>query len=480
MNAIKKLFNKYQTMSIVTKATLWFFICNNLLKCLSLLTTPIFTRILSTEQFGIFNTYMSWVQIVTILSTLRLDYGIFNKGMTQFSDDKENYTASMQSTTSILTILLLILYLLFQSPINKITGLTTTLSLGLFVEVFFTNAISFWTIRQRYDFKYKCVILVSISMALCNTFFGIIAVLLTNHSGTGRIISTILIQCCFGCIIYVRNYIHSTQKFVLKYVKFAILFNLPLIPHYFASFILDQFDRIMIMKLANYSAVGIYSIAYSTGYAIKIITSTLNNTLLPWQYRKLKEQDYNTLSQCVHSITKFVLICFIIYMTFSPEVISLIASSEYRHAMYILPPVTASAFLIFLYELYANVEFFYGANKATMFIAIIGATINIILNYLFIPRLGYVAAAYTTLISYCFFTFVHYICMNRVVQKNTNSKRIFAFSNLLINMFTIIGYAIIVNFIFEYHLIRYGLAILLLIYVFLQKKEIFKFLTLLK
>ena len=70
--------------------------------------------------------------------------------------------------------------------------------------------------------------------------------------------------------------------------------------------------------------------------------------------------------------------------------------------------------------------------------------------------------------------------MNRVVQKNTNSKRIFAFSNLLINMFTIIGYAIIVNFIFEYHLIRYGLAILLLIYVFLQKKEIFKFLTLLK
>ena len=480
MNIVNKLFNKYHAMSTVAKATLWFFICNNFLKCLSLLTTPVFTRLLSTEQFGIYNTYMSWVQIVTIIATLRLDYSIFNKGMTQYSEDKENYTASMQSITSIITVMLLIIYLFFHAPINKITGLTTTLSLGLFFEVFFTNAISFWTLRQRYDFKYKAVIIVSMSLALCNTGFGIIAILLTNYSGTGRILSTILVQCCFGCVIYIRNYIHSTKKFVKEYAKFAILFNLPLIPHYFASFILDQFDRIMIMKLVDYSAVGIYGIAYSTGYAIKIVTSTLNNTLIPWQYRKLKEQDYDSLAKCVNSIIHCVIICFMIYMTLSPEVIKIFAAPEYAHATYILPPITASAFLVFLYELYGNVEFFYGANKATMFIAIIGATINVILNYVFIPQFGYIVAAYTTLISYCFFVVAHYLWMNRVIHKHAPCRWIFSPYSLLISVLVMLGYTILVNFTFSLSLIRYGFVIILIAYALIRRKVLLAFISLLK
>ena len=67
-----------------------------------MVTTPIFTRILPTEEFGIFNTFQSWNMILTILVTLRLDYGVFNKGMSKYAEHREDYTATMQCLTTFL------------------------------------------------------------------------------------------------------------------------------------------------------------------------------------------------------------------------------------------------------------------------------------------------------------------------------------------------------------------------------------------
>ncbi len=466
-------------MSTVAKATFWFFFCSILTKCVSMITTPIFTRLLSTEQFGIYNTFVSWTQIVTIIVTFRLDYSIFNKGMSKYPDNKNEYTATMQSITSILTIVVFFLYLLLQKWINPITGLSTFMTIALFTEVFFANAISFWRIRQRYDFKYKIVIAFSLSMTLLHTTLGIIGVILTDYSGLGRIIASVLVNVCLGLIIYIYNYTQSKKKFIKEYAKFAILFNIPLIPHYFASYILEQFDRIMIMKMVNYSAVGIYSIAYSCGYVIKIITSSLNTTLLPWQYRRLKENDFTSISVCLKNITSTVLVCFLGFMAFAPEIIRIFATSEYYEAIYVLPPISASAFLVFLYELYANIEFFYNKNKFTMYIAISGAVINVVLNLIMIPRYGYIAAAYTTLIAYLFFAISHFVYMNNIIKKETDQV-IYKTKDFCINLFIILGYLVLISISFSYPIIRYSWIAILIIYVIIRRKKLLRFLTLLK
>ena len=479
LKIIQNVMNKYKSMSTVTKATFWFFACNILTKCISLITTPIFTRLLSTEQYGIYNTFMSWTQVATIIVTLRLDYGIFNKGMTQYSEDKDNYAATMQSITSILTVGAFLLYLPLKNTINALTGLTTFISIALFVEVLFSSAISYWMVKQRYDFKYKSVIAVSLSMSLSHMFIGIAGVLLTNHQAIGRILSSVLVYVCFGLIIYLYNYKKANKLFVKSYAKFALLFVIPLLPHYFASYILDQFDRIMIMKLVGYSAVGIYSVAYSCGYVIKIITSSLNNTLIPWLYQRLKANDHRAVSDCLENIVRTVSLSFLGFMAFAPELIRLFASPEYYEAIYVLPPVSASAFLIFLYELYANIEFFYNKNKFTMYIAIASAIINVILNYLCIPIWGYIAAAYTTLISYCFYSISHFVYMRYVVKKETN-QILFGTTNFCFIVFGILAYTILINFAFEYTLIRYLWIFALALYVVLRRKQLFAFLSVMK
>lgn len=475
MNLIKK----YNNLSEIAKATLWFFLCTILNKCISLITTPIFTRLLSSEQMGIYTTFNSWSQIVTIIITLRLDYSIFNKGMTTFSEEKNEYTSSMQSVTVFLSLLLLLVYLPFQKAINSITGLSTSLSICLILEAMLMASVSYWMIRQRYDFKYKPVISVTLGSSIIHTIFGVLSVLISNHSGIGRIIADIVVNTILGTIVFIIIFKNSKKAYSLAHIRFALAFNIPLMPHYFATYIMDQFDKIMIMKLIDYAAVGVYSIAYTSGYLIKMVTSSLNNTLIPWLYRQLKNNQLTSIVACLDSLSHCVMICFMGYMTCAPEIISIFAPEEYRGAVTVLPPVTASAFLIFLYELYANIEFFYKKNKFTMLVAIGGASLNIILNYMFIPIYGYVAAAYTTLICYCLFTVSHFIYVNYISRIN-NETPIFKLTSLFTRPLPVIVYSILINFVFNLPLLRVGLLVILLSYVLIFRKRLFAFFSLLK
>ena len=469
---------KYGALSPVAKATFWFFFCNILIKCISMVTTPIFTRLLPTDEFGIFNTFQSWNQILTILVTLRLDYGVFNKGMSQFPQNRDDYTATMQCLTSFLALLALSVYLLFQEQINRATGLTTFLTLALFAQVFFYSAVPFWTLRQRYDFKYKAVVLVTLTMVVLQTVLGIIGVILTDHSCMGRIGAILLINICFGIGIYIYNFRQASHCFVREYARFALIFNLPLLPHYFSSYILDQFDRIMIQHMVDYSAVGIYGIAYSSGYVIKIVTTSLNTTLIPWMYRQLEQEKFRELRSCINSITHCVLVCFMGYMAFAPEIIRIFAPPEYSQAVYAVSPITATAFLIFLYELYGNIELFYNSNKASMYIAVTGAAMNVLLNYLCIPRFGYLAAAYTTLVCYLFFTISHYLYMNHVTRRSTG-KTIFPAPRFCLQVLLICSYALAVNLLYSSTGLRYIWIGLMLVYTLVQREKLFRFLKLL-
>ena len=51
---------KYKGTSVVARATMWFMVCSLFQKGISFLTTPIFARLLSTEEFGIYNVFTTY------------------------------------------------------------------------------------------------------------------------------------------------------------------------------------------------------------------------------------------------------------------------------------------------------------------------------------------------------------------------------------------------------------------------------------
>lgn len=59
----------YKNLSVSMKAALWFTICGFVQKGISFITLPIFTRLLTTAQYGIVSVYVSWVGLISILCT---------------------------------------------------------------------------------------------------------------------------------------------------------------------------------------------------------------------------------------------------------------------------------------------------------------------------------------------------------------------------------------------------------------------------
>lgn len=457
---------------MTVKATFWFMICNIVQKGISVITTPIFTRLLTTKQYGEYTLFQSWLAIFTLICTFRLNYSVFTKGLSKYPKERNEFTLSIQSTMTIVTTVIFFIYLLFHSQINSLTDMTTFVTMAMFVEIYFQTSIQIWSLRERYEFNYKVIILPTLLLALMNPLVGIIAVYFSQEKGLARIISGVIVQVIFGLIFYIINIRKGKYKLFNKsHAKFALLFNLPLIPHYFSTYVLEQADRIMIEKICGLSEAAIYGVAYNAGTLMKIITDAVNNSIVPWIYQKLELKEYKKIEKYIFSVLVIICCVSIVFISLAPEIISILAGKKYAQAVYIIPPVAASMFFTFFFSLVSNIEFYYDANKFTMYISMIGAGLNILLNYIFINMYGFIAAGYTTLACYAFFGISHYLYMTYIVRRKVGIV-ILAPMKILGLSIMLIVFVIGISLIYEYTLIRYAIFVLLLIGLYVKREII--------
>lgn len=464
------LLTKYQHLPVTVKVTMWFMVCSILQKAISLITVPVFTRLLSTEQYGQYSIYNSWLQIFMIVCTFRLDYAVFNKGMSKYPRHKNEYTSSMQGLTALLTMIMLCIYLLFQKPINTFTELSTFITLAIFLELFFSPAVSFWSLRERYDFRYKSVVGITLLMAILNPVLGLIAIHFSEDKGTARILSCIIVQTVFGIIFFAYNLKRGKHLINKHFWKFALIFNLPLIPHYFSSYILEQSDRIIIQKLCGIEAVALYSVAYNAGAIIKIVTNSLNNAIIPWQYRKLEQRKLKDLKKTTFQIMLLVAACIMLFILFAPEFMYILASVRYQEAVYVIPPIASSIFFIFMYSIYANIEFYFDANKFTAVISLAGAFLNLILNFICVPLFGYIAASYTSLLCYIVYAILHCLYVKIVVRRKTGQE-LFD-KNMIVLSIGVIILTIIFSLSYLNTVVRYCIIVGLIIILWHERNQI--------
>ena len=474
---MKKFLDKYKSMPVAAKATLWFIITSTLQKGMSLITTPVFTRLMTTIQYGQYSVYNSWLQIFSIITTLQLSMAVFNKGMSMYKDDRNTYTSTMQTITTLMTALVFVVYAVFHNQINELTELPTYIMIALFVELLFSPAISFWTLHKRYEYHYKAVVFRTILFTVLNAGIGVLVVSLADEKGYARILSCICVNIAFGLPLYLYNYHVSEHKFKKEYAVFAIKFNAPLLLHYFSMYVLDQFDRIMIQKMVNSGSAGIYSVAYNAGQLMRIITQSINSSLIPWQYGNLEKKNTKKIDDTLFLIFILVGSCSVIFSAFAPELMKILADKKYYEAVYVVPPIAISMFFTFAYTIFANVEFFYNRNKFTMFISMSGAVVNVILNYVCIRLFGFVAAAYTTLFCYVLFSVAHFIYMNLIIKKEIGAEYCFNGKRFISLVAVILLAGLSVVFLYDKIIIRYLFILVALCIAFVKRQTI---ITLLK
>lgn len=472
---MKQLYQKYKQLPIQGRATIWYTICNILQRGISIITIPAYTRILTEEQYGTYSTFLAWIEIFEIITTFRLAYGGFVVGLTKYEEDRDSYCSSMQCLSFTITSIFLILYLGMAPFINHLTKMTTTMTLLIFILMYFMPAIQFWTARRRVEYRYTAVLIVTVVSSFLMPVLGIFAAVFSTDKAVAVVGARVFVQGLIGLVLVWVN-CHKRFTFYHKeYWKRAIVFNLPLLPHYLSTVVLHSSDRIIIKDIVGAKEAAIYSVANSAAMAMQLFGSSISQALQPWLFKKLKEKSYTGIGTIMNLSLVFVAGLNLVLIALAPEVVTILGPSSYQEAIWIIPPLTASVVVMFFYQHFVNVEFFFEESRITSVASIGSAVLNVILNFWLIPVFGYLAAGYTTLLSYSIFAVIHYVFMRVVCRKNNCPDNLFDIKRMLMIMF-VFGILVIVMAIgYKITALRFMVLGFLILIAVWKRKQILSF-----
>lgn len=446
----------YEGTSVPVKASLWFAVCSAMQKGVDLLCTPVFTRILSPEEYGVYAVYQSWYPIFLIFTTLNLYAGVYNNGMIKWPNNRAELTSSLLGLSTTITVIWLIVYLFNINYWNSLIGLPTILILAIFAEALFVPAYNFWAAGQRFDYKYRKLVFVTLAMGIVTPVLAIISILLTPYKAEARILSVVLVQVCVGLTFYIIKMFAGRKFYIKEYWRFALAFNLPLVPHYLSQTVLNQIDRIMIADIVGTREAAIYAVAYTISMMLTIVTSAINASYIPFTYKAIKNQSYKSLKETSGYLVLFIGIGSMVAICVGPEIIRIFAAPVYYESRWIIPPVAEAVLFMFIFPLFCNVEFYFEQTKFIMVASIVAAITNIILNYIAIPIFGYIAAAYTTLFCYMLLTAAHYAAYKLICRKRGINIELYNIKLILLVIFLSLAMMCLILSVYDHWKLRYA------------------------
>ena len=209
-----------------------------------------------------------------------------------------------------------------------------------------------------------------------------------------------------------------------SYVTYALRFSLPLIPHTLSGFVLAYFDRIIINQLTDSTATGLYSFAYSIGTIMHVFIIATSKAWQPLFFQNVNNKDYRRIDQLSVNYAKYVYFFACGLILFSKEIIIVMADKSYHTVLYIVPIIVFGYVFVFLYSIYFQYCSYLNRTEFISINTLISAAVNIGLNYLLIPKLGYSIAATTTLLSYMLLFVLHRLTAIKVYGKDVVSLKV--------------------------------------------------------
>lgn len=465
-----QIINKYNNLSLPIKSTLWFMVCNFSQKGLSMITTPIFTRLMTEEEYGVCGVFSSWGMIFEIFVSLCL--GSCSMVLYARTENKEKILSALTSLQLLLGTIWIVIFILTGNQIAKLLDMPKALCIAMILNAVATESIYLWMGYKRYLYEYRGSVGMTFVITFISTIVSVISVCFFSNSAEGRLLPFVFVNVCASLFIYYLDLQKSLTFFDSNIWRFAFSFGIPLIPHGISSFILSVSDRLMINNMCGIKDVAMYSVAGSVGAIISVFTASINVSFAPYQFQQIKSKNYNILSKRADQVILFVAMILFGIMLLGNEIIMIFGGYKYEESAQIIAPLCLGAFFSYMFQLFSRVQEYY-LHKGTISIASsLCAILNVVLNYVYIGRYGYRAAAYTTFISYLLFCFFHYLFYKRTLRKDLDNNPIYNIKHLAIISFGLIISGVTIGWINNIPVIKYMVVIVLACIFIIKRKSI--------
>ncbi len=419
-NPLKKLAGQtaiYGLTSIIGRLLTWFLV-------------PIYLGVanFTTDQYGIITEMYSYVAFLVVLLTYGMETAYFRYASLEDQEAKKVYTTVIYSLISTSFLFIVGAFLFDQSianwlkyPNNKeyvtwfaiIVGLDAISSIPMaklradnkaikFVAVNFANIIVF--VGLNLFFLVYCLPKYNAGETnwLLENFYN-------PNIGVGYVFISNLIAVIVKFVLLLPEILKARYGFDYKLLKQMFIYALPLLVFGLAGIVNETIDRVMLKGMLydtigekeTMSQIGIYGACYKVSIIITLFIQAFRYAAEPFFFAQAKEKGAKDIYAKV--MTYFVIVCATIFlgvMLYIDVIKYFIPNEAFWVGLKVVPILLFANIAL---GIYYNQSIWYklsGKTKFGAYIGIFGAAITIILNYIWIPKHGYIGSAWATLICY--------------------------------------------------------------------------------
>ena len=382
-----------------------------LLYGISIITAPLFSRLLGTGGYGNVSNYNVWVSILSIAATLQTQATLANAIVEFPASEQEPYQSSVLSLSFLAFALFTAVVLAFLGPISSALKLSKFFLLLVLFQSIGTYGVNFMNRKLTYEMKAGRNMLLSLGTTLGTLGFSLLFVLLLPQEQRyyGRIIAIAAVYGILGLVLCGYIFCRGKTFYNRRYWRFCLPLAIPYVFYNLADLLLGHCDVIMLRQMAGDDISGIYSMAFQLGTILYTIFTALNNTWVPFFYEDTKQG----ASEAVRSSAKNYLELFTVlsagFILLGTEVYHLFAGQDFWGSTNLIPLFAASHYVNFLCTFPITYEQYHKRVKIVAAATIFSSGINILLNFLLIPPLGMLGAALATVLSHTLQFLIHYI-----------------------------------------------------------------------
>jgi O-antigen/teichoic acid export membrane protein len=399
---------------------------------LNYLLTYLYTRVFSTEQFGVNSEFYAYSGFFTVLLAFGMETGFFR--FYKRNEQSDQVYSTTLNFILIAALLFLGIIYVFAQPLADLLRYENNVEyiqwFGWILALDAVCAIPFARLRAEnkpFQFAGIKVLEIVINVAL-NVFFLIIcrkayetqsnaflAGLYNPAIGVGYIFIINLVASGVKMLLLLPQFAGALFKIDKVLLRTIVRYSFPMVLIGFAGVVNEMLDRMLLKYLLPYDEItnlqqlGIYGACYKLAVLMSLFIQAFRFAAEPFFFAQSDKADAPKMyAQVLKFFTIFCVFVFLLVMLYI-DWFKLFIGEDFRAGLGVVPILLlANLFL----GIYVNLSVWYKLTDRTLtgaFVSIGGAALTVVLNVLFIPKFGYVASAWATLACYGSMAMVSYV-----------------------------------------------------------------------
>jgi O-antigen/teichoic acid export membrane protein len=402
MNLVYKIFNSslfkssgiYTVTSIISTSIPFFLL-------------PILTRYLSPEDYGIIVMFTLIVSIIGVFTGLSVQ-GAINRVYFKKDINFKEYVANCILILFVSSSLTFFIIFFIRKSISNISGISENwILIAVFISFFqfliLSNLVIYQAMKKAKEYSF-----IQIGRSLLNIILTIFFVVIIGLKWEGRLFAQVLTTSIFGTFSFIILYKYWTEWKINKYyIKHALKFGLPLIPHTIGGILIVATDRFVIINILGLKEVGIYTVGLQIGMIIQLFTDAFNKAYVPWLFDKLNLNDYKIKIKIV-KFTYFYFVAVILFALvvglIAPFLIKILIGKSFVESSSVVLWIALGGAFKGMYYMVTNYIFYSSKTYILAWITLFCGLINIPITIFLTKSFGIIGSSVSyTLVLFLFF-----------------------------------------------------------------------------